>query len=269
MEDALLAHRNLIEFCREATRWGRGGQLREIDGVGLFATGSWVPSNCNGAYRLDDDVPGEEVLQRAEEFFTGMQRGYSIAVRETAADDDLRAACEAAELPHFNVVEPAMICRDLTAPDVGAVEIGTVDTSAGVDDFVRVNTDAYSYGMPPGEVAAYFSRPSRLLAAPHVATFVGYERGEPVSAAQMLLSDGIGGVYWVGTADAARRRGHGARLTAAATRAAFDRGARFVTLQASTEGMHVYEQLGYAEVYRYRRYVKIWRRPTRHRRWRR
>ena len=46
------------------------------------------------------------------------------------------------------------------------------------------------------------------MLAPHVHSAVAYLDGAPVSVAQILLSHGIAGVYWVGSLEAARGRGH-------------------------------------------------------------
>jgi len=65
----------------------------------------------------------------------------------------------------------------------------------------------------------------------------------------------VGGVYWVGTVPAARRRGAADAVTRHVTRAAFEQGARMVTLQASAAGEPVYRRMGYREVGRYARFL--------------
>ena len=62
---ALEGHHNLIEWSRQSTRWGKGGQLAEPDGIVLFATGSWIPVNCNGVFRVDSAAPAADVLAEA------------------------------------------------------------------------------------------------------------------------------------------------------------------------------------------------------------
>jgi predicted GNAT family acetyltransferase len=73
----------------------------------------------------------------------------------------------------------------------------------------------------------------------------------------MILTHGIGGVYWVGTVPAARSRGLAAAVTRAVGNLAFDAGARVVVLQASVMGEPVYRRLGYVEVTRYPSYVRV------------
>lgn len=263
-------HRNLIEYCCEMARWGVGGQVHESDGAVLFATGSWVPSNCNGAFRLDPSVSAARVVDQADAFFRELGRGYTIAVRDVVGERDLHQACGRAGLQYFGEDEPHMVCRVRPDDPPPGVELRVVSNAADVSDFVEVNQDAYSFGMPPGEVGAVFSRPAEFVAAPNVVAVVAYRDGGPQAAALTVLSHGVAGVYWVGTKKDARRRGLGEAVTRAVTAAAFDRGAAHVSLQASPEGLGMYRRIGYEQVGRYRRYVRI--RPvtrTRRFRWRR
>jgi len=64
----------------------------------------------------------------------------------------------------------------------------------------------------------------------------------------------MGVIGWVGTAPEYRRRGIGAAVTAAATNAGFDLGARWMGLQATPMGRPVYERLGYRTIAGY----KVW-----------
>lgn len=74
---------------------------------------------------------------------------------------------------------------------------------------------------------------------------VAYQGEQPVSTALTLLSGEGAGVYWVGTAAAARRSGLGELCTRLATNAGFAGGARVVTLQASPFGESIYRRIGY------------------------
>jgi GNAT superfamily N-acetyltransferase len=100
-------------------------------------------------------------------------------------------------------------------------------------------------------------REPRLFLEPHVHTVLAYAGGEPVGAAQMLLSHGIGGVYWVGAVEAVRGRGVGEAVTRAVTNRAFDAGAALVSLQASKMGEPIYRRMGYRELYRYKEFVSF------------
>ena len=91
---------------------------------------------------------------------------------------------------------------------------------------------------------------------PHIGSVVAYLDGVPSAAAQLLLSHGIGGVYWVGTVESARGKGLGEVVTRAVTNRAFELGAAAVTLQASSMGEPIYARLGYETLYRYHGLVR-------------
>jgi hypothetical protein len=256
---ARLGHLNLLEFGRESTRWGEG-RLEERDGVLLFATGSTLPVLVNGAFRLHDDVAAADVVARADEFFRTLGRGYSVMVRDSGEDDDLATACEVAGLSVFGAGGPQMVCRARLkdVPLGEGVELRTVTSADEVRDFAAVSSEAYAtYGMPADVVPALISRPARFLASPNVVSVVAYLDGEPVAAAQTLLSHGIAGVYWVGTVEAARGCGLGEAVTRVVTNAAFDLGATANSLQASPMGEPIYRRMGYEEIYRYTTYTRL------------
>jgi hypothetical protein len=258
-DHSLLGHLNLLELSRESTRWGTGGALEESDGILLYATGSWLPVVCNGALRSDETASPADVVARADAFFGARKRGYTVMARDTPADAELRAACEAGGLEVFGEPAPEMVC---TAPVAAScpddVEIRTVTTVEGVRDFATITGAAYAtYGMPANAPVELMSLPRRVLAAPHLVTVVAYRGDEPLAGAMTLLSHGIAGLYWVGTVEKARRSGLGAAVTAAVTNIAFDRGAAAVTLQASVMGEPVYRSLGYQTLYHYEDWTRL------------
>ena len=258
-EMAELGHANLVAFWRESSRWGEEGQVREESGVLVFATGSWIPINCNGVFRLDPGVTAKEAVAQADEFFSQLGRGYSVKIRDSGEDDDLRAACEEAGLVPFGAGGPEMVleARAIDVAPPPGVELRVVGSESEVGDFALVNGAAYStYGMPLDQVAAVFSRPASVLSCAELISVVAYRAGQPVSAAQAFLSHGIAGIYWVGTVEAARGQGLGEAVTRAVGNLACDRGARLLSLQASPMGEPIYRRMGYRELYRYENWVR-------------
>ncbi|HET6405435.1 MAG TPA: GNAT family N-acetyltransferase [Candidatus Thermoplasmatota archaeon] len=75
------------------------------------------------------------------------------------------------------------------------------------------------------------------------------EREEPVSTTLLSFTDGVAGIYNVGTLRRARRQGHARALMARALRDA--RGADIVTLQVAPEGFvqQFYLDMGFSPVY--------------------
>ena len=86
------------------------------------------------------------------------------------------------------------------------------------------------------------------MLAPHLVWALARLDGRPVACAMALLSHGVAGVYWVGTAPDVRRRGLAERVTRAVGNAGFDAGMRVAALQASVMGHPVYLRMGYETV---------------------
>lgn len=261
--EAQLAQRNLIAFNRALTRWGSKGALEEGGGAVLCAGGTWIPVVANGAFRSDDTCGGAELVARAEAFFGGLARGFSVKVRDSGEDEDLRAACKAAGLDTFGEATPEMLCRaplPEIAPPAG-LAVRWVDDEAGLADFAAVNTQAYgTYGMPAEVFSDLFDETARILSDGNAHIVVARRGEEPVATAMTYESDGTASLQWVGTVPSARTAGLGALVTTSATNLAFDRGASSCSLQASPMGAPLYRDLGYETIWHYAEYVR-WLRP--------
>ncbi len=249
--EAVAGNLNLLEFTREDTRWQRPHTILEEDGVLLFAGASDFPAYNNGVLRVDDTVPGDELIARARDFFAARGRGFSVWARDTGEDEDIKIAAEAALIGAFGD-SPQMICRtrlpERPLPD--GVEIRMVEDAAGVAAYADVTARAYvSLGSPDDATRSHFNGPNALM-APHVHSAVAYLDGTPVSVAQILLSHGIAGLYWVGSLEAARGRGIAEAVTRHVTNLGFDLGAANVQLQASSMGEPIYRRMGYEDLYR-------------------
>jgi hypothetical protein len=264
VDEAHLGHRNLITYSAALARWCQHGSLVERDGVLAYAGGSWLPVVCNGAFRTDDSVAPAVVFEVADAFFAEQGRGYSLKLRDSGEDDDLRAASEAHGLAAFGEPAPEMICRTpLATPELPpGVVLERVSDVDGVADFIAVSGEAYgTYGMPPDVAASMFDRPEAVLAEPDTAIVVARREGQPLAAAMVFCSDGIASLQWVGTVTEARQLHLGAAVTVWATNEAFARGASSCTLQASVMGQSLYHRLGYKTLYHYGEYV-TWKAPA-------
>ncbi len=264
--DARVAYANLIAYSRASTGWCERGSCEEADGILTYAGGSWIPVNCNGAFRIDGSVGAPDLIARADAFFTGRRRGYTIKVRDTGEDADVVAACTTSGLIAFGDPFPEMIRRspftDLGPPPPG-VDLRPVTDARGLGDFRDVNADAYAtYGMPPDVFEDSFDRPGALLDDDGVSIVVAYRGATPVATALTYVSNRSASLQWVGTVADARRSGLGRFITQAATNVAFARGAGACTLQASAMGEPVYAKLGFETLYRYRNYLR-WESPGR------
>ena len=77
---------------------------------------------------------------------------------------------------------------------------------------------------------------------------------EPAAVAMTIVKEGVAWIGWVATRAESRGRGLGRLSTTAATRAGFELGARFASLEATKMGAPIYLRLGYQQIVNYRNY---------------
>jgi GNAT superfamily N-acetyltransferase len=162
--------------------------------------------------------------------------------------DDLVAAggTQVATMP----VMAARVDDVLDQPAVPGLTIETVP-AAGLREWVSAY--APSMGVAPDQEEASLAMEARHADTPaHLVRFAGRVDGEVVGTSALLDRAGVGGIYLVSTAEAHRRRGIGAALTAAAVAEAGRRHLPMVTLQASRLGEPVYRRMGFTTVAHYR-----------------
>jgi len=51
-----------VQRASPATTWCRRGSFEDAECVLAYAGGSWIPVNCNGAFRTDESVPAAELI---------------------------------------------------------------------------------------------------------------------------------------------------------------------------------------------------------------
>ncbi|QKO22350.1 GNAT family N-acetyltransferase [Rhodoferax sp. BAB1] len=241
-----LADANLLQALREHARWQEPCTCVEEGGVLMMAGANAFPGafrNC--VVRVDAGVPAAEVLQRAHAFFAQRKRGYTLLAR-ASRDADLIAALQTAGMTPLADSPCMLIDQAVAEPELPAgIRIERMTELRHVQDAVAINAEAYeALKLPAAETRVFFGRPQEVL-SPRIVGFVAYRDGVPLSTALTLLSGEGAGVYWVGTAAAARRSGLGELCTRLATNAGFAAGARVVTLQASPFGEPIYRRLGY------------------------
>ncbi|MFE5039354.1 GNAT family N-acetyltransferase [Streptomyces sp. NPDC056683] len=137
--------------------------------------------------------------------------------------------------------------RAVIAAVFGPTREGETSGPDGVTDYV----DAYasSFGVGRTLQTLVIDAESNLRTdLGRLIRLVGRIDGRAVATSAVLLSNGVAGVYWVGTHPTCRGRGIGAALTAAAMVIGRRHGALVCTLQASDLGAPVYQRLGFTQV---------------------
>jgi GNAT superfamily N-acetyltransferase len=247
------AHLNLIESSRRLFELDPGAEVEAADGWFFGSGRSSHPTISNAAFRRDDELDPAELLDRAREFFARRGRGFAIWARtDTEEDRELIAKAEQAGLKGVYEMPEMVLDRRPEAVEAPAgVELRRVASRQDADRYWEVATAAYaSIGFPP-EVFAFYEDHAGLR-GDDVAAFLADLGGKPAGIAMTIVSHGVAGIYWVGCTEAARGRGLGRKVTAAATSAGFDIGAKSASLQASPMGENLYKQMGFETVFNYR-----------------
>jgi len=98
--------------------------------------------------------------------------------------------------------------------------------------------------------------PSSLINEPSWRAYVGYADGRPAAASQLVMSNGVAGIFYVATLEEFRRRGFGEAMTWHAVRDGAEAGCDVSVLQASDIGLPIYERMGFAVIGAYRTFAR-------------
>jgi GNAT superfamily N-acetyltransferase len=258
IRDSQSLHRNLIASSCQLLELDPEAASLTANGAVFCAGGTSHPVIANAAFRAEDGADPEGLIASAREFFNPRGRGFSLWVRDgEPADTDLVEAARAAGLQMvYAMPEMVLSSRPQAAPPPAGVELRRVSEPQQAADYWAVAASSYaSLGFPP-EVFAGNSDHEGML-ADNLAAFVAHLDDEPVGIALTIVSDGVAGIYWVGSVERARGMGIGQAVTAAAVEAGFALGAGVASLQASHMGKPVYERMGFETVYDY----QLWMAP--------
>ena len=248
-----LGDASYLEALRAQAR-ATGGAIDERDGL-LVIVGKGSHPIHNYMVRIDPSANAAEAFAGARREFERCGHGFTLVTMNAHDDSAMGAAAATAGLRAL-VSPPAMFCtkrlEDRAAP--AGIRLERVRDDAGLSAFRDVSKTAWmTYGIPEEVTASLFER-AAMVYSEHIAAVVAYAGTTPLSCALVLLSHGIGGVYWVGTTPAGRGRGLAEACTRAVTNIGFDEGARLVTLQASPMGDPIYRRMGYRQIGSYTLY---------------
>jgi ribosomal protein S18 acetylase RimI-like enzyme len=252
------AHANLAGFLRWLATIEDGARLLDRDGaVAVAGQADWPSARVS--VRTGGALEPAAWADAVSDFFA--QHGSTgCAYLRSGVDDDLAADLTARGFHEFGDT-PEMVCEERLdhRPPPAGITVRLAQEAADVEAYARVASKAFvDLGFLEGALFAQLNRPGALL-HPDVAVSLAELDGEPVAGALSVLvgEQRDGYVGWVSCLAEARGRGLGDTVTRAVTNAAFDRGARIVTLEASRFGESTYRRMGYRELYRYRMFVRI------------
>lgn len=230
--------------------------VSEDDGRLLLVSISrtWPGPYHNAAMRLDPSLHPDEVLTRAEAFFSDRCPAYCVwiaAHRDTDLEHDALGAGYAS-ISATGAPRLALDHRVAAGAPAGGIELTEVVDDAGRLDFLAVTVEAYADSFLPRHAAEAQLATMDAVHGPGVRAVVAIRGGRPVAAAMTVASERVAGIQMVGTVPDARQRGLGELCTRWAVAAGFELGADAIVLEASEAGEPLYLRMGFVEVSRYR-----------------
>jgi ribosomal protein S18 acetylase RimI-like enzyme len=144
---------------------------------------------------------------------------------------------------------------DMSLHHPAGLTIERVDNEAVLQEYIDTLTAGFQF---PEFVASKMPRrPIQydLLQHPAFHCYLARLHGEPVATSLLFLGGGVAGIYNITTLAHARRQGIGRAITETTLHHARRMGYRFASLQATDEGLPLYQQLGFQEYCTFDTYV--------------
>jgi ribosomal protein S18 acetylase RimI-like enzyme len=144
-------------------------------------------------------------------------------------------------------------------PPAPALEVGTdirrVRTSQELLEFARIMAECFD--PPDASVVEFFARAAAVVLRDDcpMQFFLAWVNGQAAAGSELFLDGGFAGVHMVATRREFQRRGLGFAMTWTALAAGRRLGARTAALQASDEGVRVYDKLGFGKCCRFVEYT--------------
>jgi hypothetical protein len=248
----------------------RASDLALADGIELMATwqthhrterspellmtagASRFPAPYSNALFPLEGRPPEEIFGLAKAFFP--DRRFVLWAQVERDRMVIEAALERGFVALGDTPGMVIDARVSSGERPSALSLESVSSAAGLAELVHVCQEAYAEAGLPAEIGAKLFASAEAVLDGRATLALARSNGKAIGAALSLVtSENLGGVYWVATLPGERKQGAADAVTRLVTNAAFDRGARLVTLQASRAGEPIYRRMGYREVVRYER----------------
>jgi ribosomal protein S18 acetylase RimI-like enzyme len=228
-----------------------GGEIREKEGLLIAATG--IPAaGLNRAYVTCPLTNPESLVGEAISYFDARGLPFSFRMRQ-GLDPASERAAKAHGLQHSGTL-PVMVLSPLQANEEGpaSIEIEEVRDPEMLSHHLEVVAAAFGWPLDLGQRFI----PRRLLDAQGAQFFIGYVDGQPVAAAQLIMTPRTAGIYHAATLEPFRRRDFGTTMTLHVLRMGAAARCQVAILQASEMGRSLYERMGFRTVAAYRTYMR-------------
>ena len=235
-------HRN----CR--SYWlGYGYTQRIDDGLTLYSSGAQHPQ-LNGVMWLGSGELATRVVE-ARRRLAGLPWLWWVS---SDSDPETLATLLAAGGQQVGVAPVMAIRTDAVRTLPGPADLRIERLQEGSPLTPWVTAYAPAMGVMEADIPLVVAAEAARTDDPGSLTrFEGRIDGEIVGVSELLIADGVAGVYLVATAEAFRRRGVGAAMTSAALALAREHGFPVATLQASPLGEPLYRAMGFSTVAEY------------------
>jgi len=249
--DFLAVEGNLRDSFRVLAAGRKTGDVRELPGVSIASLG--VTFQMFNAAFFSSPVESrkdlESRLRAAAEHFRARRIPWSFWTCESWLDPAVRRRLGqtfdsvglrlASEMPGM-IVDRILPPRRKLPP----IEILPVDDARTLGHFRTIGSACFH--VPLDWFAEVFN-----AARPSFPCWIGYSNGLPVATAASVTGNGVTGIYNVATLPDHRERGYGEAITRFAIEAGLAKhpGSR-VILQATGQGLSLYERLGFRAVTR-------------------
>lgn len=200
------------------------------------------------------DLPAvlEARLRSAKEHFDSQSLRWAFWICEdwlaTGIRRKLSRTCETLGL-RLSSEMPGLAAERIGSPSrkLPAIEFRRVDSTQTLDDFRALGATCFHVPI------AWFSEvfDAAITVANPFVCWVGYVEGQPAATAATVSAHGVTGLYNVATAPDYRQRGYGEAITRhAIDTAAGETNCTRVVLQSTSEGLRLYQRMGFQPVTR-------------------
>jgi len=227
-----------------------GGERHHEQGIRWIAAGDHMILNAVLETRLEPRS-GAAILTKTAKQLSERSDSAVWWVMPDSRPADLADRLRSIGFVDWGTGWPAMaveLAELVEPPAVHGVELARVRDETAFDEYLAVFDPVLSPGPAFTQAMSRAGRSIGFGEDAAMAHYVAREHGEAVGCASLMVGGGAAGLYNVATVEAARRRGIGAWVSAAALREGLGRGFELGALQASPLGYNVYEQLGFREV---------------------
>jgi GNAT superfamily N-acetyltransferase len=245
---------NLRQSFRVLATSRRRGSVHELPGVSIASLGVSFQM-FNSAFLsqpVESAIELERRLAAASEYFQDRRMRWSFWICEDwlaiPVRRKLSRACENVGL-RLSSDMPGLAAEFVRPPlrKLPPLDVRLVQSKETLDDFRSIGST--SFHVPH----AWFSEVFDLGVAQRqeFICWVGYVNGAPVATAATVTSHGVIGVYNVATSPDYRQRGYAEAITRYAIDAALRAtDAESVVLQSTSQGLSLYEHMGFQIVSR-------------------